>query len=203
MSMPSDVANPAARNSSPNRLGRLLRDIGVNVFANLVAGAIIWLGVLASGYVRGNAKITAAAVAILLAAVGGVLALVVESVSTSLEQKGRMPKLAASLPGILIYVSAIVAGIVTLFDLTPNLNAAWRSIPFGWRLLLTFVVFIICICVGVIYGWRKSKRRAVSSPNDLPKAPLLLRWWTAGMFSFIVIWICIFLTRGIHLPWNY
>jgi hypothetical protein len=203
MSMPSDDANPALRSSS--RLGRSLRDIGINVFANLIAAAIIWLGVQATGYVRGNAKITAVAVAILSAALGSVLLLVVESVRRSLQLKGRMPKLAASLPGIATWVALILVAIPIVFDLTPNVVAAWRSIHPVWRLLLLFAIFIMSISLNVIFDRRRSKRlgKTASSPDDYQKAPLLLRPWVPLWLFLIMFWIYTFVTEGIHLPWNY
>lgn len=203
MSMPSDDANPALRSSS--RLGRSLRDIGINVFANLIAAAIIWLGVQATGYVRGNAKITAVAVAILSAALGSVLLLVVESVRRSLQLKGRMPKLAASLPGIATWVALILVAIPIVFDLTPNVVAAWRSIHPVWRLLLLFAIFIMSISLNVIFDRRRSKRlgKTASSPDDYQKAQLLLRPWVPLWLFLIMFWIYTFVTEGIHLPWNY
>ncbi|WP_328534026.1 hypothetical protein OG836_05945 [Micromonospora zamorensis] len=208
MSYPQTSSPP--RNDLANQRGvrDWTRDVAVNVLANLLAAAIIWLLASATGYVKGNATLTAIAAVIVVSVSFIALTEFASRVHRRVDaasMSGLRFNLLRSSPAILIYLLLTVAVPSIILDMPSGLNSAWREIPYWLRFCLLIALTGLASLAGFLRAWMLDRKGELEDENEesLPPLPIFLRIVPAASIAIVVGSIATIFKFGMHWPWNY
>ncbi|WP_146763213.1 hypothetical protein [Micromonospora noduli] len=208
MSYPQIGSTPRNEIAGQRAMRDWTRDVAVNVVANLLAAAIIWLLVSATGYVKGNAALTAVAAVVVVS----VLSVAITDFAVGAHRRvdaGSMSRfrfnLIRSSPAIFFYLLLIVAVPLTLLDIPSDLNSAWRAVPWWLRSGLMIFLAGIGYLAGFLRAWIQDRKGELEDESEelMAPLPLLLRIFPASFIVIAAMFILTVMEFGLHWPWNY
>ncbi|WP_130399925.1 hypothetical protein [Micromonospora violae] len=178
-----------------------ISDVAVNVVANLVAAAVIWLLASATGYVKGNATLAAIATVIIVSALIIALSEFASGVHRRVEPGSlssfRMNFLRSS-PALLCYLTLAIGVPLIIWDIPRDMNLAWREIPSSLRTVLILVLVGTAYSVGFLRARILGRRSELEGEVPLPPLPMLLRVIPASLIVVAVGSTASIIRYGLH-----